>query len=161
MSTFKFNFSAFGKPKIKNSRNGNGKKLIERNILGIIFVNIEGDYYVVTDIGNFPLTIESYEVKGKNVFFTMELFNGKFQEIIQLKKADRNYKKYLPFCVGSIVKGNIYEIFKTNRFNISRILELSDIDSALIEKYKATIHLAKDFFRNNYEEITKCMNLQR
>ena len=161
MSTFKFNFSAFGKPKIKNSRNGNGKKLIERNIFGVIFITIEGDYYVVTNIGNFPLTIESYDLKGKNVYFTMELFNGKFQEIIQLKKADRNYKKYLPFCVGSIVKGNIYEIFKTNRFNISRVLELSDINSTEYEYYRTTVRNAKNFFKNNYEEIIKCMNLQR
>lgn len=161
MSTFKFNFSAFGKPKVKTSRNGNGKKIIERNIFGVIFITLTGDYYVVTNIGNFPLTIESYDVKGKNVFFTMELFNGKFQEIIQLKKADRNYRKYLPFCVGSIVKGTIYEIFKTNRFNISRVLELSDIKDEEVEYYKTTVRQAKNFFKTNYEEIIKCMNLQQ
>ena len=89
------------------------------------------------------------------------LFDNKFQEIIRLNKATRNYKKYLPFCVGSIVKGNIYNIFGKNRFNISRVLELSDIENDKIEYYKLNVHNAKMFFKTNYEDIMKCMNLQQ
>lgn len=161
MSAIKFNFSAFGKPKVKKTKDANNKKIVERNILGVINITLEGKYYVHTDTEDYSLTLESYDIKGKNVFYTIELFDNKFQEIIRLNKATRNYKKYLPFCVGSIVKGNIYNIFGKNRFNISRVLELSDIEDDKIEYYKLNVHNAKMFFKTNYEDIMKCMNLQQ
>ena len=157
MADFKFNFSAFGKPKVKKTCDRT-RKLVDKNVLGVIGIHIDGTYYAQVGSCQLPLTIESYELRGKNVFYSIELINNKIQHIIQLNKLRQNVKKYLPFGVGCIVKGNIYNIYNTHRFNISKILELNEVPDETVFNFKTMSHEKKEFFRNNYEEIRKCMN---
>ena len=77
---------------------------------------------------------------------------------ISLTKQKRNQSKYLPFGVGCVVKGNIYNIFGKHRFNITKIIEFSELSQEDYNNFISTSHNCKEFFRNNYEEIKKCMN---
>lgn len=157
MDGFKFNFSTFGKPKVKSSGSLPRREVIQQNVIGVIGIDINGNYYVDIKNSNYPLTIESYDLKGKNVYYSRTLQNRKTLEIISLSKRSRNNKQYLPFAVGSIVTGTIYKILNTERFNIRRVLELSEIPDVEYNYYKSKIHKHKQFFRDNYDEIIKCI----
>lgn len=158
MADIKFNFSSFGKPKIKKTSNGLPRReIIHKAVIGIVGINLDGTYYVDLLNNKYPLTIESYDLKGKNIYYCIELQNNRTLEIISLTKKQRDTKKYLPFAVGSIVKGNLYKILGTPRFNISKILEYSDLDDSDIYYYKQKVKEIKKYFRDNYETILKCM----
>lgn len=158
MASFKFNFSTFNKPKIKTTRNLPRREVVKKNIIGVIGITIDGNYYVDLNNENYQLTLESYEIKGKNIYYSKVLQENKTLEIIRLNKRIVNSKQYLPFAVGSIVKGNTYKILGIERFNINKILELKEIPEDLYNYYKTKIHKHKQFFRENYEEIIKCIN---
>lgn len=158
MSDFKFNFSKFGKPKIKSSGSSPRREVIQQNIIGVIGINIDASYYVDINGQKYQLTIESYDLKGKNVYYARTLQENKTLEIISLNKQTRNNKYYLPFAVGCIVKGSTYKIFGIERFNINKILELNQVPEDSINYFKTIVHKHKQFFRENYKEIIKCMN---
>ena len=157
MSGFKFNFSQFGKPKVKKTGNSPRREIVIKDIIGVINITIDGNYYVLCQDKTYNLTLESYDLKGKNVYYAKSLIENKTLAVISLHKQDRNNKQYLPFTVGSIVKGNVYKILNMERFNINKILDLSDIPSESYNYYKKLVHEAKDFYRKNYEEILKCI----
>lgn len=158
MAGFKFNFSSFGKPKVKKTSNDRNRKLVERNVKGVIGITLDADYYVQVENKQYTLTIESYDLKGKNVYYCKELQNNKILEIISLTKQKRNQAKYLPFGVGCVVKGNIYNIFGKHRFNITKIIEFSELSQEDYNTFISISHNCKEFFKINYEEIKKCMN---
>lgn len=157
MSGFKFNFSHFGKPKVKKTGSSPRREIVIKDIIGVINITIDGQYYVLYKDKTYTLTLESYDLKGKNVYYAKSLIENKTLAVISLHKQDRNNKQYLPFAVGSIVKGNVYKILGIERFNINKVLELSDIPSESYNYYKQLVHEAKDFYRKNYEEIIKCI----
>lgn len=158
MASFKFNFSTFNKPKVKTTKNLPRREVVKKNIIGVIGITIDGNYYVDLNDENYQLTLESYDIKGKNVYYSKVLQENKTLEIIRLNKRTINSKQYLPFAVGSVVKGSTYKILGVERFNINKILELKEIPEDLYNYYKTKIHKYKQFFRENYEEIIKCIN---
>lgn len=158
MAGFKFNFSSFGKPKVKKTSCDRNRKLVERNIMGVIGINLDAAYYVQVGEIQYSLTLESYDLKGKNVYYCKELQNNKILEVISLTKQKRNQRKYLPFGVGCVVKGNIYNIFGKHRFNITKVIEFKELSQEDYNKFISISHNCKEFFRNNYEEIKQCMN---
>lgn len=158
MVQYKFNFGKFGKPKVKSSSNLPRREIIHSNIIAVICIDINGEYHADFDDKLYDLTLESFELKGKNVYYARTLQNNKTLNIISLKKCKNNNNQYLPFAVGSIVKGNVYKILGKERFNIKKILELSEIPTESYNYFKNKVHKHKQFFRDNYEEILKCMN---
>lgn len=157
MSDFKFNFSKFGKPKVKTSRDLPRREVIQQNIIGVIGINLDATYYVDINGQKYTLTLESYDLKGKNVYYARVLQKNKTLEIIKLTKQVRNNKQYLPFAVGSIVKGSIYKILGMERFNIKKVLELKEVPEDTINYFKTQTIKHKRFFKDNYEEILQCM----
>lgn len=156
MESFKFNFSKFGKPKIKS--NNLPRRRIATNLIGVIGIKLNGTYYVQIGDKQYDLTLESYDIKDKNVYYAKKLQNNKIVEIITLNKRTCNSKQYLPFGVGCIVKGNLYEILLKERFNISKILTIDEISTEDYNILKNISHEKKKFFRDNYNEILQCMN---
>lgn len=157
MGDFKFNFSSFGKPKVKKSVNSPRREVVQRNIIGVIGINLDASYYVEINGKSYTLTLESYDLIGKNVYYSKTLQENKSIQVIRLSKLKRNNNQYLPFTVGSIVKGTTYLILGLERFNITKVMELQEIPDVEYNKYKALVHKHKQFFRENYEEIKKCM----
>ena len=157
MSDFKFNFSKFGKPKVKISRNLPRREVIQQNIIGVIGINLDATYYVDINGQKYTLTLESYDLKGKNVYYARVLQKNKTLKIIRLTKQVRNNKQYLPFAIGSIVKGDTYKILGIERFNIKKILELKEVPEDTINYFKTQVNKHKRFFKDNYEEILQCM----
>lgn len=154
MSGFKFNFGKFGKPKINKSGNLPRREIIQKNVIAVIGIDLNGQYYADLNGTNYNLTIESYEVKGKNVYYSRKLQNDKTLMIISLKKLNHNNNNvYLPFTVGSIVKGNTYKILGIERFNISKILELKDVPENNINYYRNLSIKYKKFYKEHQKEI--------
>jgi len=157
MANYKFNFSKFGKPRVKSTNSSPRREIVAKNIIGVIGIKLDGSYYIVTKDKEYLLTIESYELKGKNVYYARTLQNNRILNVISLSKKLVNNKQYLPFGVGSIVKGNVYKILGTERFNIGKILEAKDVPEEYQYFVRNTVHNNKQFFRDNYEEIEKCI----
>lgn len=158
MAGFKFNFSEFGKPRVKKLGNSPRREIIQKNVIGVIGITIDARYFVDIDNTHYDLTIESYDIKGKNVYFAKILQNRRPLMIINLKKQTNNNKHYLPFSVGSIVKGSLYKILGFPRFNISKVLDYTDINPDEYDHYKYLSRQYKKFYVDNYEEIIKCMD---
>ena len=151
---FKLNFSK-SKTKVKNP---NKKyQLIKNGVVGVIGITSTASYFVDIDNKQYQLTIDSYDIKGKSIFYAKELQNNKSVNIIRLNKINVNNRKYIPFTVGSIVKGNIYLINGIERFQFKKLYDIDEIESIsqdLLFKQKEF----KKFYRDNYNIIKQCMD---
>ena len=156
MAEFKLNFSSFGKAKVKRTYEKT-KPIIEKNVIGVVGIDLSGVYFVTINNKNYPITLNSYEIKGKNKFYAIELQNDRALCIMEQNKRASNHKKYCPFTIGSIVKGNIRLIVEKERFDLAKVLEISDIEEESRNYYRDIIHRYKKFYRENYETIIKCI----
>lgn len=156
MAGFKFNFSDFGKPKVKKIYERT-KPIIKRNVIGVVGIDINGNYFVTIENINYPITLNSYDIKGRNKYYAIELQNNKSLCIISQNKRDTNNKKYCAFTIGSIVKGNTRKILEIERFDLVKVLEITDLPEENRNYYREIVHNYKQFFRNNYETIIKCI----
>lgn len=158
MAELKFNFSSFGVPKVKKTKTYEAKKpIVDKNIIGVVGIDITGNYYVTTKTKDYSITVNSYDITGKNKIYAVELQDNKALCIIESKKKNNDSTYYLPFCVGSIVKGHIRLILGKERFEIRSVLEISDISEEEKNYYRDLVHKYKKFYRDNYEEIRKCI----
>lgn len=155
MNGLKFTFN-FNKKKSK-TKNKPISNIIKKNIIGIVGIELNGTYYVLIDNVKYPLTLESYNVKGKEIYYAITLYEKKTLTIMRNSKRTCNSKKYLPFYVGAIVKGSTYLIHGLERFNLKKVLDYKDLDESQLFYYKNKVHEFKEFFRNNYEQILQCM----
>ena len=151
---FKLNFSK-AKTKVKNP---NKKyQLVKNGVVGVIGITSTASYFVDIDNKQYQLTIDSYDIKGKSTFYAKELQNNKSVNVIRLNKININSRKYIPFTVGSIVKGNIYLINGIERFQFKKLYDIDEIESIsqdLLFKQKQF----KQFYRDNYNIIKQCMD---
>lgn len=151
---FKLNFS---KPKTKVKNPNKKYQLIKNGVVGVIGITSTASYFVDIDNKEYQLTIDSYDIKGKSTFYAKELQNNKSINVIRLNKININSRKYIPFTVGSIVKGNIYLINGIERFQFKKLYDIDEIESIsqdLLFKQKEF----KKFYRDNYNIIKQCMD---
>lgn len=151
---FKLNFS---KPKTKVKNPNKKYQLVKNGVVGVIGITSTASYFVDIDNKQYQLTIDSYDIKGKSTFYAKELQNNKSVNIIRLNKINVNSRKYIPFTVGSIVKGNIYLINNIERFQFKKLYDIDETESIsqdLLFKQKQF----KQFYRDNYNIIKQCMD---
>ena len=155
MAEFKFSFS---KPKPKTKTNNTPiRKCIQKDVFGVIGIKLDSTYFVDINGKEYPLTIESYNVKGKKEYYAICLQNDKLLHIIRYNNRPCNSKVYLPFYVGAIVKGSTYLIFGAERFNFKKVYHKSELTENEYGKYKFKSEHYKKFFKEHYKEIMECM----
>ena len=158
MAKFTFTFSS-PKPTAKSKKvYEKTRPIIKKNVIGVVGIDISGNYFVTIDGKNYPITLNSYAIKGHNKFYAIELQNNKALCIMEQNKRNTNNKKYQPFTVGSIVKGNTRLIVERERFDFSKVIEIKDLPEESRNYYRDIVHRYKQFYRDNYEEIIKCIN---
>lgn len=153
---FKFNFSGF---KTKTTKvNKQNKILLKKDAVGVIKITLTASYFVDVDNIDYPLTSNSFDVKDKQIYYAKKLQGNRLLNIRRLDKFQVNNNNYIPFNVGSLIKGNIYSIYGKEYFDFKKIIDISDLNEETIQSYINKIKEYKSFYRKNYNEIIKCMD---
>ena len=151
MANFNFTLN-FSKPKVKVNKKPN-RQIIKRDVTGVIGITLEASYFIEIDGQRYPLTLESYNVKGKKIYYADELIDNKVFTVMRLDKRRMNSKVYLPFHCGAIVKGSTYMIHGLERFNLKKVIDKSEITQEEFVKYNNLSHKFLTFYRENYKQI--------
>lgn len=142
-----FNFVAIkkkDKAKAKSSKN----EIITRKVSGVVFINLNGDYYVKVANEDYNITPESYSVKGKQIIYrrgydlpTNLVYVRTLDNLIEL-----NPLFWTPFGAGCIVYGDtiVNKLINSKTFVVKKIeVDYSD----------EIAHEARLFYKEHYKEI--------
>lgn len=143
---FTLNFSPVIKQKSSNKKQKENN-IIEKNVIGVIHINLEGQYYIPFKETIYHIAESCYDCKDKNILFYKGLLNGNNIKVIKLDKFPlSDYTNYLPFTVGCVVKGNLIKENGIINFYIIKLLKYDE------ELKKERVKAIK-FFKENYDEI--------
>lgn len=136
--------------KVKDKKLVDNKvKILKKNVYGVIFIDIDGNYSVKVDNTYHKIKPKCFKTQGVEKLYLQRLSKGGHREIVA-RPLDLCYKTdekhYLPFNVGCEVLGNIEEnnITKNVFFNIFKVEQYSSNPDCKI---------ALKFYRENYETI--------
>lgn len=139
------------KEKGKTSKNTLRSKVLEKNIEGVIWIDDKGELTVhVFPDKRYSIHIDSYSCKGKKNIYARKLENRRVVCIIRNagEYFECNHDIFLPFAVGSIVKGNVIMVGFDKQFIIKDCwTDLNNDDS----------HLALEYYRDNYDTIINAL----
>lgn len=146
-----FSFSPV-KKKEKRKANNNTKqyKIIEKSIVGVIYVTIKGEFDVLYNGVFYKIHPKCFKCKGKAKIYKLGEDKPKrfgFTRVLEDYKEFNSFG-WLPFTIGSIVKGNIIVDNRTNHYWFYIKKEWLDYDNELSKK-------AYNYYKENYEEINK------
>lgn len=148
MATFSF---AIAKKK-SNSNKTQAKQYttLRKGMVGIVSINLEGNFYISINNSAVPILKECYDTKGKSKIFSRKLDqNSKRLCIVRNKKecSHINKEDYLPFAPGCIAEGNILlNPYGKLVFDIKHIkLEYENIEAKSAFLY----------WKHNYNEIER------
>lgn len=135
------------KEKRKTSKNTLRSKILEKNVTGVVWINIKGEFNVkILPDKYYPIHTDSYSCKGKRNIYTRRLENRRVVCIIrnigECLECDTDI--FVPFAVGSIVSGNIVQIGFDKQFVINKCWTDLNNDDA---------HFALEYYRDNYDTI--------
>lgn len=127
----------------------NRVKILKKNVYGVVFIDIEGNYSVKVDNVYYKIEPKCFKTQGVEKLYLQRLSKDGHREIFARPldfcfKVDE--KHYLPFNVGCEVLGNIEEnnITKNIFFNILKVEQYSPNPDCKI---------ALNFYKENYETI--------
>lgn len=153
-----FDFSLVKKKsdKRKTSNNTNRYEVVKKNVIGVVHIDINADYYVKINNKLYDINSECYSCKGKNIVYVQGCDDKNRICIIRNpgEYIECNHNLYLPFAVGSIVSGDIIinRQLITEIFNIKKIWTDFNNDDA---------HKALAFYREHYKEINEIILKRR
>lgn len=139
-----FDFSFINKKTSKRKTSNNGVLL--RNVVGVVFIDIDANYYINVDDKHYNIDKECYSCKGKSRVYAQGI-NAKhricyIRNIDKCFECDPNF--YLPFAPGIVVSGDIISNMNNKVFYIKKFL-FDITNSKSIE--------ALSFYRNHHVEI--------
>lgn len=154
-----FSFAPVAKVvKVRSHADSNAKyNIIIPDVIGIIVINLKGEYKVAIGEDKYDIASESYSCKGVSEVYPIELTDGLVRVRYirsEIDRADMSREMYLPFTAGCSVKGNIVRHKAANVviFKIKKVfLDVND-DSA---------RKAIKFYRDNYKVIRKYIIAQQ
>lgn len=142
-----FNFVAVKKESKTKSKLSNNE-IITRKVKGVIFINLNGDYYVKVGKEDYNITPESYSVKSKQIIYRRGYDLP--TNLVYVRTVDncieQNPLYWTPFGVGSIVKGNAI----INKNDNTKTFVIDKIETDYTDEIA---HEARLFYREHYKEI--------
>jgi hypothetical protein len=86
-------------------------KILKSKVVGVVFIDLEGNYYINVDGNKHPINISNYSCIGKDPVYAKAPYIDNKRLSIYKGRKDKNSKDlsygYLPFAPGCIVTGNI------------------------------------------------------
>jgi len=145
-------------PKLFDKKNRNKRlnkniytyEVLEKTVIGVCGITIEGNYFVVTEKGTYKFSDDSYTIRTDKPFYSQQIIDGKRLQVTELHKqiVRGNDKTYLPFapgvcCIGSVV------INKTLNIKVFKL------KNTFIDKTSKVANDMWQYYKNNYEQIRK------
>lgn len=148
MPTFDFSLPKKVKAKRKTVNNTERYEIIERNVVGVVWIDIKANYFIHCNTDIYPVAYECYSCKGKARVYRRGYYDRNRVSYIRCNDnlTECNTLHYLPFGIGCIVKGNIVRNKYTNKL-------LFYIKDCWVDYSNEDAHNALEFYRNNINEI--------
>lgn len=151
ISNISFSFNYKDKTKTKKITNYNKYEIVEEELKGVVFIDINGDYYIKVNTINFPIKSECYNInKSKNVYH--RLYNGRLLYIRTDTEKELSNHWWIPFAPGCNVSGNIVK----NRLGKT----FFDIKKIWTNVHDEIATSAYKFYIDNIEEINKNVRIK-
>lgn len=150
-----FNFSS-PKKKTKNKSN-NRCSILNSNVTGIIFIDINGNYYVNYNNNCYSIDKSCYTCKGKSIIYGTPLYNTFRLRYIREKNCrfECNNINWLPFGIGCIVNGDIITNDIESLFLIKKcFIENNDKSREAINFYKTNKEKLYEIYIN--KKLNEC-----
>lgn len=144
-----FNFSVVKKQNNREHKPAKQYTTLKKEVTGVVWINIDGKFFVNVNETVVPILKECYSTKGKTYIFSRKLdTNGKRLCIVRIKNESTTlFDEYLPFCPGCIVTGDLLlNPYGITLFNIKKVhleYENSEAKSAFL------------YWKKNYDEIER------
>lgn len=150
MPNFDFTIAKNKLDKIKDS---NKNKIISKDIKGIIWIDIKGEYNVVIEQNNksfrYSIHPSCYSCTGHNIIYKYGVpFNDIFVYIRNNNCYNQNLKQFLPFAPGCIVIGDLVKV----SFNINPVFIIKECWRELNNRDS---HDAIIFYKEHIDIINK------
>lgn len=142
-----FNFSIINK-KDNAKKSKTNYDTLKKDVEGVIFININGEYSVCVDNNKYKLTDESYKSKGKYIVYMQGFDSIRRVRYIRNReeRIETNPLFLAPFHAGVLVKGNIVFHNNSKCFDIKKIYH--DNKNEMCDK-------AFSFYKEHYKEINQ------
>lgn len=128
----------------KRGNNTTSYNVVVKAVNGIVWINVEADYFVDVEGKLYKIHKDNYSCKGKDKVYHQCQLNNRVCYIRTKDNLVECSKHWLPFAPGCIVFGNIVRIGFTEYFDIKKIWTDPDNSAA---------HDAIDFYNKHLNEI--------
>lgn len=148
MPTFNFSLAPTKKKERQTTKSDSRFEVVERNIIGVVFITLTADYEVQVAGNRYDIKEECYTCKGYARIYTHS--HNLKERICYIRSQDdlgnRNILHWLPFVEGCSVKGNIIrdKVLNKKVFLIKEIYE---------DYSNPVAYDARQFYRENANEI--------
>lgn len=153
MVSFSFTPAKHTCRKTKTANNIRPYEIKTKDIIGIVFIDINANYYVGVDGNKYNIQSECYSCKGIVSIYRQATHNS-----IERLRYDRLSNKleecnplyWLPFMAGCMVKGDViqHKITKNIMFRIIK---------CWYDPYNEQAKVAYNYYREHFKEINKIM----
>lgn len=145
-----FNFSVVNKESNKRKTYNNTKKyeVVEKDLVGVVWIDINANYYIKVNNKFYNINSECYSCKGKTMIYAQGYDDKNRICIIRSpeKCIECNHNLYLPFAPGCIVSGDII-------INNPLTAKIFNIKEVWIDINNDDAHEALAFYKEHYKEI--------
>lgn len=148
MPSFDFSLVKKESNKRKTSNNINKYDVVEKNVIGVVHIDINANYYVKINDRYYNINSECYSCKGKNMIYAQGYDDKRRICIIHSpgEYTECNHNLYLPFAPGCIVSGDII-------INHPLTAKIFNIKKVWIDFNNDDAHEALAFYKEHYKEI--------
>ena len=148
MPSFNFSFTQKKVSKRKTSNDNDKYEVVEKNIIGVVFIDINANYYVKVNSSHYNIDNDCYSCKGEDRVY-VQGYDDKHRVCI-IRNVDEyfecNPNLYLPFAPGCVVSGNIV----INRYSKAKVFYIKKV---WIDLDNDDSHEALLFYKEHYKEI--------
>lgn len=145
----KFSFSATPKKSSRKSISNKANiEILEKNIKGSVFIDIDSICYVIVNDVKYIIKKECYLCKNKERVFRLGCNTPKkiCCDRVNAPKKELDNLYWIPFFAGSVVEGNII-------INKSINVKYFDIKKYNIKEFNKTADNAYKFYKEHYQDI--------
>lgn len=156
MPAINFSLKPSKKKERKTIKSGNRTQVIEKNVTGVVCINIDAVYYVKIGDSQYPIHKDCYSCKGKQYIYRQGEYDK--SRVVYIRTVDNCYESipnfWLPFNVGCVVTGDIV-------FNHDAYVKQFVIKQCWIEWHNDEATEAINFYKEHLNVINDIIRKRR
>lgn len=149
-------YFSFKLPKKSVKKNTSKYVILDKELFGVIGIRPDNSFFVIANDKEYTIDDSNFSCKKQKVVY-YQVLDKHLQRtmVIRDRKDDELYRyNFLPFFVGSIIKGSLIQDNSTKRiyFKIKKVFHNISSDCTLLEKEIIISREILNEFRRNYKE---------